>query len=226
LSNDRANRIVGDLAASHPQTVLDIGCGWGELLLRILAAAAEARGTGIDVFGPDIQRARMKAEAAELADRVSFVEGPATEHLSKADLVLNVGAYHALGDVEQALKVLRGLVNPGGRLLFGAEFWERSPTEQELGRMWPGTSEDECTDLATLVDQAIAAGFRPLRIETSTANEWEEFETGLARDTEEWLLSNPDHPEASSVREKLDKQRSIWLRGHRGIMGFALLTLG
>lgn len=226
LAEVRANRIAGDLAAHQPSTVLDVGCGWGELLLRILAAAPEARGTGVDVFGPDILRARANAEAAGLADRVSFVEGLAAEHLSKADVVLNVGAYHAFGDVEEALKVLRGLVNPGGRLLFGAEFWERPPTEQDLERMWPGTTADESTDLATLVDQTVKAGFRPLRIETSTPNEWEEFETGLTRDTEEWLLSNLDHPEAPAVRDKLDKQRAIWLRGHRGIMGFVLLTLG
>ncbi|MGC9668666.1 hypothetical protein ACNTMW_19175 [Planosporangium sp. 12N6] len=43
---------------------------------------------------------------------------------------------------------------------------------------------------------------------------------------EEWLLSHADHPEADAVRAKLDKHRSIWLRGRRDVMGFAYLTLG
>jgi hypothetical protein len=30
----------------------------------------------------------------------------------------------------------------------------------------------------------------------------------------------------AKVRAKLDRQRSIWLRGHRDAMGFAYLTLG
>ena len=76
------------------------------------------------------------------------------------------------------------------------------------------------------MDHAIDAGFRPLRIETATSNEWEEFESGLAADVEEWLLSNVDHPNADEVRSKLDTQRNIWLRCHRDVMGFAYLTLG
>jgi hypothetical protein len=56
--------------------------------------------------------------------------------------------------------------------------------------------------------------------------EWEEFESGLALDREEWLLANSGHPQAGQVRAELDKARNIWLRGHRDVFGFAYLTLG
>lgn len=141
-------------------------------------------------------------------------------------MVVSLGAYQAFGSIDEALGVLHDLVNPGGRLLFAAEFWETPPTAERLANMWPGITAEECTDLAGLVDRAIAAGFRPLRIETATRGEWEEFESGNARDVEEWLLANPDHPEAETLRAKLDTQRGIWLRGHRDVMGFAFLTLG
>lgn len=226
LSDERADRLAADLVAVNPATVIDLGCGWGELLLRILAAGPGAHGIGVDSHGPDLARGRDNAAARGLSDRVTFIEGPATEHLSGADIVINLGAYHAFGSIAEALRTIRGLVNPGGRLLFGADIWERPPTDEQLANMWPGITADDCTDLAGLVDQAIAAGFRPLRIETSTRNEWEEFESGLAADLEGWLLSNPDHPEAAAVRAKLDTQRDIWLRGHRDVMGFAYLTLG
>jgi len=226
LSGERADRFVADLAARKPVTVVDLGCGWGELLLRIVAACPGARGVGVDVDGPDIARGRGNAIARKLSDRVTFVEGPAAANLRRADLVLNLGAYHAFGSVAEALRALYDLVNPGGRLLFGAEFWERPPTGEQLANMWPGISADDCTDLVGLVDRATAAGFRPLRIATATRGEWEDFESGLAADSEEWLLSNAGHPEAEARRVKLDTQRSIWLRGHRDVMGFAFLTLG
>jgi hypothetical protein len=55
---------------------------------------------------------------------------PRADHLgATADLVLNTGAWHALGTQPEALATLRTLVNPGGRVLFAAEFWERPPTE-------------------------------------------------------------------------------------------------
>jgi hypothetical protein len=92
--------------------------------------------------------------------------------------------------------------------------------------MWEGTTRDEFLSIADLVDVAVAAGFRPLRIETATRGEWEEFESGYAAGPEAWLLANGNHPDADEVRAKLDAHRSIWLRGHRDALGFAYLTLG
>jgi SAM-dependent methyltransferase len=229
LSAERADRLTADLAAAKPSTVLDLGCGWGRLLLRVLEAVPEAHGTGVDIHGPDMVRGRADAAARGLSDRVTFIEGPAEEHLSTADLVLSVGAWHAFGEapnIPHTLRTLRPLVNPGGRLLFAAEFWNRTPTADELAGMWPDTSADSCTDLAGLVGQATAAGFRPLRIETASQGEWEEFESGYAADVEEWLAANPDHPGAEATRAKVDRHRSYWLRGYRNVWGFAYLTLG
>jgi cyclopropane fatty-acyl-phospholipid synthase-like methyltransferase len=241
LSAERADRLATELATrglsaclstaadgAHrgPATVVDYGCGWGELLLRVLSSAPEAHGVGIDVHAPDIARATENASKRGFADRVAFIEGSATEHTTMADVVISCGAYQAFGTVPEALGALRALVNPGGRLLFGAEFWDRTPTERELANMWPGMTLDECLHLPDLVDAAINAGFRPLRIETATRGEWEEFESGYAAGTEEWLLSNADHAEAAQVRARLDEHRSMWLRGYRDVLGFAYLTLG
>jgi len=226
LSAARADRLAAELAATGPQTVVDYGCGWGELLLRVLEAAPGAHGVGIDIGGADIARGRDNATKRGLSGRVAFIEGSATDHASMADVVISCGAYQAFGTVPEALQVLRTLVKPGGMLLFGAEIWDRAPTEQQLAAMWPGISADDCLYLPDLVDAAVAAGFRPLRVQTATRGEWEEFESGVAAGAEEWLLANRDHPEAEQVRERLDSNRSIWLRGHRDVMGFAYLTLG
>lgn len=226
LSVGRADRLAADLAASSPATVVDYGCGWGEFLLRVLAAAPGASGTGIDTHGPDIARAREKAENRGLSGRVSFIEGPATEHASPADVVICSGADQAFGTIREALAALRPLVNPGGLLLFGAGIWDRTPSDQQLANMWQGMTLDEFPYLPDLVDIAVAEGFRPLRIETATRGEWEEFESGYAAGPEAWLLASGNHPEADEVRAKLDAHRSIWLRGHRDALGFAYLTLG
>ncbi len=226
LSAARADRLAGDLAGRRPATVVDLGCGWGELLLRVLAAAPDARGVGFDTHGPDLVRGRANAASRGLADRVTFVDASASEHDTTADVLVNIGAYQAFGDIDEALRALRRLVNPGGRVLFGAEFWEHPPPPERLARMWPGATLADCDDLPGLVDRTIAAGFRPLRIETVTPDEWAEFESGLAADCEEWLLSHPDHPGAAELRSRLDDQRATWLRGHRGLLGFAYLTLG
>ncbi|HSZ39005.1 MAG TPA: class I SAM-dependent methyltransferase [Trebonia sp.] len=226
LSAERADRLAVGLAAAGPADVVDYGCGWGEFLLRVLDAAPGARGVGIDANGPEIARGRESAEKRDLSARVSFIEGQAKDHARPADVVINCGAYQAFGTIPEALKALRPLVRPGGLLMFGAEIWDRTPTGEQLANMWPGISADDCLSLPGLVDAATAEGFRPLSVQTATRGEWEEFESGLAAADEEWLLANGNHPEAVQVRDRLDRQRSIWLRGHRDVMGFAYLTLG
>ena len=109
LSEARAARLTERLTRNHPGTVLDIGCGWGELMLRILAAAPGATGVGIDLDDDDLARGRAGARD-------------------------------------------RGL-------------------------------------------------------------------------SEEWLAAHPDHPEAAEIRQRVDEHRSYWLRGYRGLLGFAYLTL-
>ena len=232
LSEARARRLVDRLTRTRPGTVLDIGCGWGELMLRVLSVLPAATGLGFDTDEPDLVRGRDNARARGLAGRVTFVnESGVGTTRGPADLVLCVGSSHALSEAEPpeniaiALQALRRLVTPGGRVLLGEAFWQRPPTEAELAGMWPGTSGAELPDLAALVDLTIEAGFRPAWIETATVAEWEDFESGYQCDEEEWLAAHADHPEAARIREQVDEHRSYWLRGYRGLLGQAYLTL-
>jgi SAM-dependent methyltransferase len=106
--------------------------------------------------------------------------------LGAADLVLCVGASHALSEASprqatiEALSELRRLVNPGGRVFFGECFWEHPPTPAELAAVWSGITAEDHDDLATLVERAISAGFRPEWIETASLQEWDDFESSSA----------------------------------------------
>ncbi|MGW2960483.1 SAM-dependent methyltransferase [Streptomyces sp. NPDC001220] len=226
LSETRAAAMVRRLAATRPTTVLDIGCGWGELMLRLLEAVPHAHGVGLDVHAGDLARGRRAAEARGLADRVEFAEESAAGTArGPADVVLCLGASQALGDdLVTALRELRRLVSDGGRVLLGEGFWQRTPTEAELSGMWPGASTADHHDLAALVDLAVAAGFRPEWTETASPAEWEEFESAYQADQEVWLATNPGHPLATETRARLDTHRSSWLT-YRGVLGLTYLTL-
>ncbi|MBT2442064.1 class I SAM-dependent methyltransferase [Streptomyces sp. ISL-36] len=232
LSEARATRMIERLAANSPATVLDIGCGWGELLLRVLESAPGSTGVGIDINAEDLARGRVLAKERGLAERVRFVEESAFGTTrGPVDAILCLGASQALCDPEQphdpaaALRELRRLVKPGGRVVLGEGFWQRTPTRDELAAMWPDAQPGDHLLLGPLVDLAIEAGFRPAWIETASVEEWEEFESGYRHETEVWLAGHPDHPLAAETRERVDRQRSTWLNGYRNLLGIAYLTL-
>ncbi|KOX00657.1 methyltransferase [Streptomyces sp. NRRL B-1140] len=226
LSETRADALVRRLTRHRPSTVLDIGCGSGELMLRVLAAAPGATGTGVDLDAGDLARGRKAAEERGLASRVRFVEESATGTTrGPAGLVLCVGSSQALGDrLPEALAELRRLVTDHGRVLLGEGFWERTPTPDELSRMWPDAAATDHPDLATLIGMAVDAGFRPEWTETASLDEWEAFESGYLADTEVWLAAHPRHPLAEETRQRVDRHRARWLT-YRGVLGLAYLTL-
>ncbi len=206
--------------------MLDIGCGWGQFMMRVLDAAPGAKAVGVDINGEDLARGRREAAARGLGERVEFLERSARDTgLGPADLVLCMGSSQALGSTsEEALGALRGLVRDGGRVLLGEGFWERTPTAGELAGMWPGAAVSDHHSLADLLDLAVAAGFRPEWTETANRDEWEEFESGYQADAEVWLARNPGHPSAKETRERLDTHRGRWMT-YRGVLGLAYLTL-
>ena len=222
LSSSRAQRLASRLADNEPAVVIDIGCGWGELLMQVVERTVSGSGVGVDIDELALQRGRALATAKGLDERVRFVAGLEDAAVAAADVVICCGASHVFGTTEQALAAVYALTEPGGRALFADGFWD--------GATAPGSEAtdvmDDLGELGDLVDQAIAVGFRPLWIETASRDELDDFESGYLADYENWLVANSEHEEAETVRDRADTHRNRWLRGYRRCFGFAYLTLG
>lgn len=221
LSEEHAALLIDRLELHDPDSILDLGCGWGELLLRCVAASADgASGVGVDTDEPLLARGRELAAQRGLSDRVKFVCAPAQEWQEPADRLLCVGASHAWGGSQKALAALRKLALPGGRLLFGDGCWERPPT----GGAW-AMFGGEVLGLPDLVAGARAAGWRVLHLSTADQREWDEFESTWRAGRQEWLLANPDAPGAAAEQDELDRRLREYVGVYRGVLGFCYLVL-
>jgi SAM-dependent methyltransferase len=236
LSNPRADRLAAWLADGLAEggTVLDVGCGWGELLLRVAAAAPLARAIGVDLAEDRIAEAGRRAETRGLAERATFLatDGAAAGP-SPVDALVAIGASQVWGadvaedqplDYSSALAAMRARVTPGGRLVYGDAIWSRSPTPEATAPL--SGRDDEFVTLAELVEIAVGCGFAVVGVQEATLDEWDEFESGFNAGSATWLATHPaDHPGAAEVRDRAARQRSGYLSGYRGVLGMAYLQL-
>ena len=223
MSSARVRDLLASLGPLADALIVDLGCGWAEFLLRLLAAEPSASGIGVDGDQAAIARARHNAELRGLDDRLQLECGDATDWSGRADVAIVVGASHAWGGTRATLNAVRSLLPRGGRLLLGEGFWEQPPTPGALAAL--DAKPEDYTTLAGLVDCCLECAYRPLAIATATMDEWDAFESGFCAGRERWLLKNPDAPSADAVRAEIDRHRAGWLNGYRSILGFAYLTL-
>jgi SAM-dependent methyltransferase len=211
LSEERAATLVAGLRVAPAHHVLDLGCGWAELLLRVVAANPGTTGTGVDIDRADLLRGRRSAVERGLAERVELVEDDVTAFDDRGALVLCVGASHAWGGAGMALAAMRAHVDRGGMLLFGDGFWASPPSERAHKVI------GDLEDWAGLVHACEGAGFRVDDADRSTTAEWDAFEQASRAGLESSGLDG-----AGALTEE---RRSDYEDGYRGRLGFAWLLL-
>jgi SAM-dependent methyltransferase len=203
------------------EVIADLGCGWGELLLRAVARGGDgARGIGADTDPVALARGRELARQRGLHERVQFVDEDLAQWWGSADRVLCVGSSHAFGGTEAALAALAALVPPGGRVLYGDGCWPGEATEAAKEIFG-----EDVLPLPELLETCRTTGWRVLHLSTADQREWDEFESSSRVGRQEWLLANEDDPRAAEVRDWLDTRERQYVRDYRGVLGFAYLVL-
>ncbi|MEV4050542.1 class I SAM-dependent methyltransferase [Amycolatopsis sp. NPDC049688] len=218
LSEPHAELLLDRMALDGGHLV-DLGCGWGELLLRAAARAPGLHATGIDTDEVSLARGRAAAGSRGLA--VDFLESDAATWDEPAERAFCIGAAHVFGSTKAALEGLARIVRPSGRLLYGDGFWAAPPG--------PAAREIFGPDLLTLPDllaAATGAGWHVLHFSVADQREWDDFESTSRAAWAEWAAAHPADPRAGAVREWLDRRLREYVTQYRGVLGFTYLVLG
>ncbi|MGC9443670.1 MAG: class I SAM-dependent methyltransferase [Candidatus Methanospirareceae archaeon] len=137
-------------ALNHP-AILDIGCGTGVPTLE-LARVSNGTVTGLDINQPALDDLQQKIAAANLADRVTAVNGSLFELEfpdESFDILWAEGSIAVIG-FEQGLQAWRRLLKPAGFLVV----------------------HDELGDLKTKQNHITKSGYELLGQFTISADEW------------------------------------------------------
>jgi SAM-dependent methyltransferase len=152
------DEVLRRLRDGSPRRVLDLGCGTGQLALRIRDALPHC-----DVVGCDFSRG-MLARAAARGPALRWVQGDALRlplRDASFDAAVSTEAFHWFPDPQAALRELHRVLAPGGRLLVALV----NPPFEVLSRAaaltssWVGEPFDWPTR-ARMRERVEAAGFR------------------------------------------------------------------
>lgn len=172
------------LQATPPARVADIGMGLGWSSIALAKAYPGIHVDGFDLDTASVGRARANAEAASVADRVTFqVRDAGDPKLARQyDFALAVECVHDMSNPVAVLEAMRRLVGPGGSVLIVDEkVADRfTPNADEVERYMYGFSILHCLPVgmvdepsaatgtvmraSTLRDYAERAGFRSIEI--------------------------------------------------------------
>jgi ubiquinone/menaquinone biosynthesis C-methylase UbiE len=132
--------LVGRYRAARD--VLDVGCGTGEITVRLADELPEARFVGVDLVDDHLGLARRKA--GRLGDRVRFQRADAFElpfPPASFDLVVCRHVVQAVPHAERVLAEMVRVARPGAWLHVLAEDYDMihaAPTRKDVAAFWHG----------------------------------------------------------------------------------------
>lgn len=225
LGEDGVHRIVARLELPVGASVLDVGCGKGEMLIQIVERY-QARGVGVDPNPVYLEEARWRAHDRVPAGSLQFHQATMAEFKAEPesyDAVLCVGATQAFGGYRDALRALRGMVRDGGLIVVGEWYWKRTPAPGYLEAL--GAKAEEHLDHAGNCATVREEGLTPLFSVESSPEDWDEYEGLAALSIERYVAQYPRDSDADAMRAHALLSRDAYLRWGRDTLGFGIYVM-
>ncbi|MGO4667672.1 class I SAM-dependent methyltransferase [Bosea sp. 2RAB26] len=141
--------------------VADVGCGHGASTILMALAYPKSTFTGFDYHGPSIERARVAAEEAGVAERVSFAQASAKDFPGRSwDLVAMFDCLHDMGDPVGAGRHVKETLGPNGTWMIVEPFAHDSLKDNlnPVGRIYYGASTLICTPASLSQEVGLGLG--------------------------------------------------------------------
>ncbi|KAK1185317.1 class I SAM-dependent methyltransferase [Streptomyces sp. NBS 14/10] len=175
---DKLHFVARQLGLTGGERLLDIGCGWGSLIL-FMAQEYGCHATGVTPSRPQLEYIRAQAEATGVADLITLEHGSFSdiEVAGPYDAITMLGSIVHMPNRTAVLRKVHELLRRGGSLYLSESCFRNHAAYEEFSRR-PGTkhvTEDifgfaDMVPLSTLVEAVESAGFSLTALSDLTAH--------------------------------------------------------
>ncbi|MFB4276213.1 cyclopropane-fatty-acyl-phospholipid synthase family protein [Nonomuraea sp. MTCD27] len=206
--------------------MLDLASGKGEMLCT-WARDHGVAGVGVDISTVFTAAARERAVQLGVADRVAFVHGDASGHVSDepVDVASCIGATWIGGGVPGTVELLERSLRPGGTLLIGEPYWRLDPPDQATVEGCHMSRKDELRDLPGLLERFGELGWDVVEMVLADQDSWDRYAAAQWLNVRRWLDRHPDDELAGELRAELATAPVRHARYQREYLGWGVFAL-
>ncbi|MGP4096136.1 SAM-dependent methyltransferase [Nonomuraea sp. KM90] len=206
--------------------MLDLASGKGEMLCT-WARDHGVAGVGVDISTVFTAAARERAVELGVADRVAFVHGDASGHVSDepVDVASCIGATWIGGGVPGTVELLERSLRPGGTLLIGEPYWRLDPPDQATVEGCHMSRKDELRDLPGLLERFGELGWDVVEMVLADQDSWDRYAAAQWLNVRRWLDRHPDDELAGELRAELATAPVRHARYQREYLGWGVFAL-
>lgn len=218
----KVERALDMMPLQRADTVLDLGCGRAEILVRLIERH-DVRAVGVDRSPHALALARAEIDARTPDARIQLIEADAASFAAEPGSLAAISMLGAprLGDgLAATLDRVRTWLRPGGTLLLGEGFWTRPPGDLYLAAT--GIAAGELTDHWGVIETGRRAGLTLLCARVSSRDEWDEFEGRILYNIEQYAAENHHDTDFTAELERRRAFHDAQQRWGRDCMGFGL----
>jgi SAM-dependent methyltransferase len=198
--------------------VLDMGCGKGEVLLRV-AERYGVSGVGVDVSPYFIGAARERAAGRQVD--VGFVEADGIAYRDEPgsfDAACCLGASFIFGGYRKTLRALKAFARPGGVVACGEPYSLEVP-EREL---FPDAPERAFASDAGNVEIGREEGLDLVTVVPGTREDFDRYIDMQYPAVERYLAEHPDDPDGAEIVRWAARAREEFEAKERGKLGWSI----
>lgn len=222
-SGQKMDELIDVLDLKPGAKVIDIGCGKGEMLVR-LAERYAISGVGVDMSPFFIVACEQKTKDQVPDSQLHFILGDGAEFQpapgESADLAICMGASWVFGGHRGTLRALSDMTVPGGLVLVGEPYWreEPDPGYLELAGLEKSTFSSHHGNVVIAEEE----GLSPLYTVVSNQDDFDRYDTLQWRAADEYAVAHPEDPDVNELMARVARDREAFLRWGRDCLGWAL----